>query len=470
MIISCIVAVGKNGGIAVEGQDLPWSIPEDIKYFREVTEDKVVIMGRKTFFSIPEKHRPLKNRLNIVITNKKHLYMDEYIDKTNLLFGNYVECMDYLNSSEHVSKYSKECVIIGGQEVYNQFKPFISKIYLTEINHHKQINYTHFFFKIPNTFKIIDYSPLHQHNEYLYRFLTFERDISPCHYHDMTYLKMCQKVLHQGHHRDDRTGTGTVAIFAEQMKFDLSSSIPILTTKRVPWKSCIEELLWFLRGDTNAKILDDKGVKIWNKNSTRDFLDGVGLTHLNEGDCGANYSFQWRHFGADYVDCNTSYINQGIDQIARIEDLLKNDRHNRRIFLSAWNPCDLNRTVLPPCHVSAQFFVDNNNGLHCHMYQRSCDMFLGVPWNILSYSILTRILAMRSDLKPGSLTISTGDTHIYKDHLEQVSEQMSRECLSSPILLIDETVKTKNIEDITIDDFEMIGYLPHSAIKANMSA
>ena len=150
--------------------------------------------------------------------------------------------------------------------------------------------------------------------------------------------------------------------------------------------------------------------------------------------------------------------------------MFKTSKHSRRIFLSACNPCDLNKTVLPPCHVSAQFFVDNDDGLHCHLYQRSCDMFLGVPWNILSYSILTHILAVRNGLKPKSLTISTGDTHIYKDHYEQVSEQMGREVLSSPMLQIAECVKTKCIEDITIDDFKLIGYFPHSAIKANMSA
>ena len=470
MLISCIVAIGKNGGISTNGLNLPWNIPEDLKHFQTITENKVVIMGRKTFFSIPSQNRPLKNRLNIVLTNRKHLYMDEYVNNVNVIFCNYSECMDFIKSSDHISRYSYECVVIGGAEVYNKFKPFINKIHLTEVTHSEHIEYTHFFFKIPNLFNITSYSEKHTLGNISFRFITYERELTSSNVHDATYLKMCQNVIQYGQPRNDRTGTGTIAIFAEQMKFDLSSSVPILTTKRVPWKSCIEELLWFLRGDTDAKILDDRGVKIWNKNTTRDFLDNVGLTHLNEGDCGANYSFQWRHFGADYIDCKTSYINQGIDQIAKIEKLLKEDRHNRRIFLSAWNPCDLNRTVLPPCHVSAQFFVDNKDGLHCHMYQRSCDMFLGVPWNILSYSVLTHLLAMRCGLKPASLTISTGDTHIYKDHLEQVSEQMRRESLASPILLINESVKTKPIEEILISDFEMIAYHPHSAIKANMSA
>lgn len=470
MLISCIVAVGKGNGISIEGNKLPWDILGDLRHFKDITKKKVVIMGRKTFFSIPEDKRPLKDRLNIIITNKKHLYNTEYIQNNNVLFCSYSECVDHINSSSYLSQYSTECVVIGGEDIYNQFKNMISKIYLTEVIHSEKIEYTKHFFKIPSAFKLMQHSSIHEESEYKYRFLVYEREVVTSQRHDATYLSMCRKVLDYGEDRNDRTGTGTIAIFGEQMKFDLSHSIPILTTKRVPWKGCIEELLWFMRGDTNATILNAKGVKIWNQNSTRDFLDGVGLSHLEEGDCGANYSFQWRHFGAEYKDCSASYTNEGTDQIANIERLLKTNRDSRRIFMSAWNPCDLNKTVLPPCHVSVQFYVDNKERLHCHMYQRSCDMFLGVPWNILSYSILTRILALRSGLGVGTLTISTGDTHIYKDHFEQIHEQLLRDELSAPLLLIRDEVKTKSIEDITIDDFEMVGYFPHNSIKASMSA
>ena len=225
-----------------------------------------------------------------------------------------------------------------------------------------------------------------------------------------------------------------------------------------------------MRGDTDAKLLDEKKVKIWNDNSSRVFLDKVGLSHLEEGDCGANYSFQWRHFGQDYKDCDTEYEKKtSADQINNIIRLLQTDKHSRRIFMSAWNPCDLNKTVLPPCHVSAQFYVDENDGLSCHMYQRSCDVFLGLPFNIFSYTVLTYILATKCDLTPKSLHISLGDTHVYTNHVLQMKEQLSRAPLCNPKLFVSHEIKTKEIEDISIDDFELVGYHPHSSIKAKMA-
>ena len=461
MKITCIVAVGKDGGIGINENKLPWNIPNDMRHFKEITSNKIIVMGRNTYESIPEHHRPLKSRLNVVISTqeKKQTY-------DNLIYCSYSESLDIIQKNT----FSDECVIIGGQEIYNLFKDHITKIYLTEVQHPYPIVYTKHFFKIPYCFKIIKFSSLFQHENIKYRYIEYERFESVTQEHDATYLNLCTKVLTNGEDRSDRTGTGTIAIFGEQMKFDLSHSLPILTTKRVPWKSCIEELLWFMRGDTNSQILNSKGVKIWNLNSTREFLDDVGLSHLEAGDCGANYSFQWRHFGAEYINCNTVYGCKGTDQIEYIENELRHNPYSRRIFMSAWNPCDLNKTVLPPCHVSCQFYVDNSNKLHCHMYQRSCDMFLGVPWNILSYSILTHILAFRNNFLVGSLTISTGDTHIYKDHLEQVKKQLTRESLTAPILVVKDCVRTKRIDEIDLDDFEIVGYFPHDTIKARMSA
>ena len=233
--------------------------------------------------------------------------------------------------------------------------------------------------------------------------------------------------------------------------------MPLLTTKRVALKSCIEELLWFMRGDTDASILRKRNVHIWDGNSSRQFLDTVGLNHLR--DCGANYSFQWRYQGQEYKDCNTQYTkNTKGDQIQNIIHLLKTNPTSRRILLSAWNPSDLNKTVLPPCHVSAQFYVDKDNGLSCHMYQRSCDVFLGLPFNIFSYTVLTHILAKKANLKPRKLVISLGDVHIYANHIEQMKEQISRQPLTSAKLIVNDSIKDKEIEDIVVDDFEVVGY------------
>jgi thymidylate synthase len=212
------------------------------------------------------------------------------------------------------------------------------------------------------------------------------------------YLLLLKKTLEKGQERNDRTGVGTFSIFGEQLKFDISSSIPLLTTKKIGWKSIIHELLWFLRGDTNANNLKEVGVNIWNGNTTREFLDSRGLTEYPVGDIGAGYGFQWRHSGAEYKTCNDDYTGQGFDQILYIINELKTNPTSRRLYMTAWNPSFLNKMALPPCHVSAQFYVDidkvtNEQYLSCHMYQRSVDEFLGLPYNIFSYAVLTYIFA-----------------------------------------------------------------------------
>lgn len=464
--MECIVAVGKNLGIGTK-DDIPWKVKEDLRFFREKTENNIVVMGWNTFASLQMK--PLPNRLNIVLTTKH--YSPEKDHEQNLIICNMDECMKVLDDKKIVN--NLKIYIVGGEQVYKLFLPYVTKIHLTEIQHEDNYEFTKFFPKITENFRISEVSELKTCKEdpkLKYRFITYINDHDYKHNFDHEYLKMCKNVLDNGEERKDRTGTGTYSIFGGQMRFDIRKYIPVLTTKRVPWKSCIEELLWFLRGDTDSNILSKKGVNIWKANSSRQFLDDVGLVHLEEGDCGANYSFQWKHFGANYSNKDGDYTDKGIDQIKYIEDLLKKDKTSRRIFLSAWNPCDLRNTVLPPCHVSAQFYVNSNDELSCHLYQRSCDMFLGVPWNILSYSILTYLLAFRNGYKPGWLIHSTGDTHIYKDHLEQMKLQMEKNTLSAPILQISESVKNKEWHEIDIDDFDLIGYFPHSKIHAKMSA
>lgn len=459
MPISCVVAVGKNHGIATDQGCMPWHLPQDLRHFKCLTNTHVLVMGRKTYDSLPQ--RPLSDRLHLVITNDTTLQSTE-----NVLYMSGELCCKYVdecNKTSHV-------FIIGGQPIYEMFKTRIQTIYVTHIHDHPPIPFTKYFFDIPKEFHIVHASDEMHENDMKYRFLRYEKvevNLPTC---DEAYLAVCKHILDHGETREDRTGTGTLSVFGQQMKFDLRTSIPLLTTKRVAWKSCIQELLWFLRGDTNAKHLQQVGVSIWNGNSSKEFLNEVGLSHLQEGDCGANYSFQWRHFGGEYKNMDTHYSsNDGVDQIAYIEHLLKHDKHSRRIFLSAWNPCDLKKTVLPPCHVSAQFYVHNNNMLSCHMYQRSCDMFLGVPFNIFSYAVLTQLLAVRNGFTPGFLTISTGDTHIYKNHVEQMETQLKRLPRATPMLKIQPSVNDKPFNEITLDDFELIGYFPQPALKGVMS-
>ena len=280
------------------------------------------------------------------------------------------------------------------------------------------------------------------------------------------YLRVLKKVLDDGQDRPDRTGTGTRSIFGEQMRFDISESVPVLTTKFVPWRSVVKELLWFCRGDTDARNLSAQGVKIWDANTTRSFLDARGLHGLEEGMIGPGYGWQFRHAGAEYGGDGSD----GVDQLADIVRLIKEDPTSRRIFMTSWSPKQLDQMALPPCHLSSQFYVGSDRTLSCHMYQRSCDMFLGVPWNILSYSVLTYVLAAKAGLTPKELIVSCGDVHIYNDHFDKVHEQLARAPFDAPLLVLGDDVATKDWAELTVDDFDVRDYEHWPAIKAVMSA
>ncbi|KAH7035640.1 thymidylate synthase/dCMP hydroxymethylase domain-containing protein [Microdochium trichocladiopsis] len=309
------------------------------------------------------------------------------------------------------------------------------------------------------------------------------------------YLDLVQEILDNGEHRPDRTGTGTFSIFAlTPMKFALNDEgkpiLPLLTTKRVFLKAVIAELLWFVEGCTSSIPLSDAGVKIWDGNGSREFLDSVGLSHREVGDLGPVYGFQWRHFGAEYVDAKTDYTGQGVDQLAEVVHKLKTNPYDRRIIMSAWNPADLKKMALPPCHMFAQFYVsyprsrsnNNNTGaasedgetqrpqghLHCQLYQRSCDMGLGVPFNIASYALLTHMIAHVCDLVPGSLTHVMGDAHVYCDHVDALKVQVEREPREFPALEI-KREKGGSIDGWKYEDFVVHGYNPHKTIAMKMS-
>lgn len=256
------------------------------------------------------------------------------------------------------------------------------------------------------------------------------------------YIDLLSDVLEKGDFKEDRTGTGTTSLFGYQMRFDLSQGFPLVTTKKIHLKSVIHELLWFLKGDTNVKYLQDNGVRIWNE-----WAD-------ENGDLGHIYGYQWRSW--------PDYKGGHIDQIAEAIDTIKNNPDSRRIIVSAWNVADIPNMNLPPCHAFFQFYVSNGK-LSLQLYQRSADIFLGVPFNIASYALLQMMVAQVCDLEVGDFVHTLGDAHIYSNHIDQVKEQISREVRALPKMKLNPEIK--NIFDFKFEDFELEGYDPHPHIK-----
>jgi dihydrofolate reductase / thymidylate synthase len=280
------------------------------------------------------------------------------------------------------------------------------------------------------------------------------------------YLELAERVMRAGVLRPDRTGTGTLSCFGTSMRFDLRRSFPLLTTKRVFWRGVVEELLWFVRGRTDARELHDRGVRIWDGHGSREYLDSVGLTDREEGDLGPVYGFQWRHFGAEYRGARADYAGQGVDQLAEIVRRIRADPADRRLVMSAWNPAALPLMALPPCHLLCQFYVARGE-LSCLMFQRSCDVGLGVPFNIASYSLLTLMVAQVCGLRPGEFVHVMGDTHVYADHVGPLRQQLRNAPRTFPRVRLNPA--KADLDSFVFEDFELLGYEPHGRIEMRMA-
>lgn len=477
--IQCNVIVGcdVDDGIAKDGK-IPWYCKSDLSYFKNVTShtsspDKVnaVVMGRKTWESLPAKYRPLPNRLNVILSKSTY----------NNPTQSTVWISSFNQLQQAISSYPVESIwFIGGESVYAQALDLfpITFVYKTVI--HKKFNCDQHFLTIPRNYQMRKSSQCVESDGTIVTFEIYKRldsgisavgspytmNTASENRDEQQYLSLIETILQRGTKREDRTGVGTISLFGTQMRFDIRSSIPLLTTKRVFFRGVVEELLWFLRGDTNVQILQDKNVNIWNGNASPEYLESIGLSHLKNGDLGPIYGFQWRHFGADYVKGDTDYTGCGVDQIARVLHQIKHEPHSRRIILSAWNPVDVDKMALPPCHVLYQFYV-NKGELSCHMYQRSGDVGLGVPFNIASTSVLTYILAHLTGLQPGDVVHSMGDAHIYRNHVDALLKQCERTPRPFPTLTINPNAKS--IEELQYSDFTLHNYRPHASIKMEMA-
>lgn len=507
-MFSLIVTLDEFGGIATEDGSLPWKNKYDMVNFKNKTTNNVVIMGRKTWDSLPSKFKPLPNRINIVISSNGYNILDNYqfIDRPDFIeslsldeklklfeknnnpvkiFTNIRETIIHLTLTEKKLYKNKELFVIGGATIYNYFlqNNMISKVYLTQIfdNGNCTVKIKHDFYnRNLQKWKILEITDektieLTRHMITLFK--------GKCHYQELEYvnneenqfLQTLRTILTNGYKKSNRTLTKTLSIFGNELRFDLSNNkFPLLTTRNMTFRLIFEELIWFLRGQTDSKILESKNVNIWKANSSREFLDGVGLHEFEVGDIGNTYGFLYRHLGATYIDCKTDYSNQGFDQVQNVINLLKNDPDNRRIIINLWDPNNFDKATLPPCCFNYQFYVTPNKGLITKATQRSSDISLAGGFNIASASLLTIMLARICGLQPYLLIWSTGDTHIYENQLDSVREQLKRNPRPFPQLWVRDSapsfVNGKEIVDFECSDFMLVNYNPYDKIKIEMNA
>jgi dihydrofolate reductase / thymidylate synthase len=506
-IVLAACGEGCRRGIGLRGA-LPWPrLPSDMRRFVQITRGSAVVMGRATYDSLPEKVRPLPDRTNLVLSRQTR---DALRLPDHVLLAGSLDAAERLLRARNVPM---PVYIIGGADIFDEAlkRPeWSTRIYYTHIENKFEVD-RHFTCDLDaadSPFSLLSVSDTFTEAGVTFSFREYVRKSSPSQQTDpghpststlpttatpiatttprratgtvstssgsclphpeQQYLELIRRIIATGVSRGDRTGVGTRSLFGETMRFDLRDSFPLLTTKRVFWRGVAEELLWFIRGETNANSLADKGVHIWDGNGSRDFLDKSGFPDRHVGDLGPVYGFQWRHFGAEYKDMYTDYAGKGVDQLADIIAAIKKNPNDRRMVLSAWNPAALHEMALPPCHMMAQFHVANGD-LSCLMFQRSCDMGLGVPFNIASYALLTRLIAHVTGLRAGDFVHVLGDAHVYNNHIDALQEQLTRQPRPFPRLVIRERPGIASIDDFVMDDLQIIGYEPHNTIRMKMA-
>lgn len=439
-----------NRGIGYKN-DLPWkSIPKDMRHFKNLTigeGNNAVIMGRKTYESIPEKFRPLPLRRNIVVSRNYNCHsIDQALDE------------------------SKDCnqrFIIGGGSIYQQVinRPEVDKIFITEVDGNFKSNV--YFPEIPEHFKEIERKTV-QDGELKLDFVTYQ-NMWNIHSEEYQYLNVINRILKEGEERETRNSK-VISLFGDvNLQFDLTQGFPLLTTKKMFLRGIIEELLFFLRGNTDSKILSNKKIRIWEKNTSREFLHSRGLDY-QEGDMGPMYGWNWRHFGAKYRGCRAIYTGQGYDQLKKLIETIKSDPTSRRLLLTTYDPSKVSQSVLAPCHgLVVQFYVRESKYLDCKMYQRSCDWMLGVPFNIASYALLVVIISNFTNYTPGKLYLTFGDAHIYENHIDAAKKQIERKPYYFPKLEFNPKIPD-NFFNLDIDDFKLKDYNHQSPLKIKMIA
>ncbi len=513
-MFTTIVARDSQGGIAKQ-KGIPWYLPADLRQFRERTINNIVIMGRATYDSIG---KPLPSRINIVLSNTiKEIY-------GCIVLNSFEGLLRFYEKAKRLPDYrNKTWFIIGGATLYNWARDnkLIAQEFITEIDKDYSCD-TFYLDREEGDYRdtvIATYNLSHSGNEGISRQSSQNKhehaqQLNPVHNPQLNYgdqpdekhtephnslieklfasldekpvepsgilihrvyynveeyamLELMREIIKSGNQRLDRTGTGTLSLFGKRLEFDLSNNqFPLMTTRRLFFRGIFEELMFYLRGQTDNNILVAKGIHVWTPNTTREFLDKRGLPHLPVGDLGHSYGFSFRHFGANYVDCHADYTGQGYDQLEELIKELKTNPASRRLRISLWEPNAAHKAALPPCLEQYQFNVDDGI-LSCMMTQRSSDYFIAGGWNVITGALFTILLATICGLKPGKLIWNIGNVHIYNNLVEQANEQLKREPKLYPKLYI-KTIKPR-IEDYEFDDLELIGYEPHPPIKGIMN-
>jgi len=473
----------KNNGIGLNNK-IPWYLKNDLNNFQQITSktDKdytknMVVMGRKTWESIPHEHRPLKNRINIVLTRNKNVKLKHSIEnnKDTFVKHDFNEILEVAKLNENFK--ISNIFIIGGEILYklaletNQ----ISKIFVTEI--YEEYECDTFFPKIDEEqYKLTYVSKFYSEKNIYYRYVEYINKENTSielwrNNEEYQYLNTLKSILNTGISSDDRTGVGTLSTFGEKFTYNLEDTFPALTTKKIFLRGVFEELMLYLSGKTDNTILNQKNIHIWDGNTSRDFLDNRGLNHYPVNDMGETYGFNFRHYGGFYKTCKDTYNSEGFDQLENVLYLIKNDPNSRRIIINLWNPATQNKAALPACLCMYQFYVDTKHKkLHLQIYIRSSDFFLANNWNTLTGAFLVNMICNLKDinLTPGKLTVITGDTHIYKNHVSQVEENLLRTPRPFPKLVFKSGPKD-SIYDYTYEDIKLIGYCPYKNIKAPMA-
>jgi len=448
-MVSLILAMTPSGGIGLNGK-LPWQCKDELRLFRQITDNSIVIVGNETYKSLPK----LPNRTIFVVSRTFTLTEDE---------GVFI-CTSLEEALNATSVIERKVFIIGGSSIYNQMftlhRSRIETIYLSIMNaeykHDTRVDNKQFLSNFIITEKT-------KYDDFVHYVLKRHENA------ETQYRDLLREVQEKGSVRSTRNGY-TQGVFSRTLEFDLRDGFPLLTTKRMYTRGIIEELLFFIRGNTDSKLLEAKNVNIWKKNTSREWLDSNNKAYMREGLMGPMYGAQWRQFGGEY-NTETGRMVGGKDQLVELINNLKTDPFSRRHLITTYNPLSANEGVLYPCHsIILQFYIEGEF-LDVYCYNRSSDLFLGLPFNIASTSLLVHLIAKLIKKTGRRVTLALGDAHLYAEHAVAVNTQLNRIPYKFPQLSIEKDVKTvKDLEELEYVNFIITGYNYHPSIEAEMKA